>query len=150
MKQPFSDCKEVTKCLSRLRYEKAPWSDSLRPEFYKAMDDSETSLDVTTECLKKRVGKGGKTEEWKCLLPFMIPKADKSKSMDLRPMALTNESYKIFVSTEDEMDEWTEWSEAGKDTQNACTEGRRIEESIFILQCCVENCFKRKSPLSLP
>ena len=67
---------------------------------------------------------------------------------ELRPIALTNVSYKIYTSfIGDETESHLIENRALEDSQAGFTEGGRIEDNLLILQYCVEESFKNKKAL---
>ena len=74
----------------------------------------------------------------------MTEKKRKPTAKDLRPIALTNFSYKIYMSLmKDEIEEHMKENMIIEESQAGFTEGGRIEDNIFVLQYCVEESLKR-------
>lgn len=78
----------------------------------------------------------------------MIPKKSKPEAKDLRPIALTNYSYKIFMAIlKDKIENHLRSNREIKENQAGFTAGARIEDNLFIMQYCVEESYKKKTPL---
>jgi hypothetical protein len=86
--------------------------------------------------------------EWKQSNTKMIPKKRRPTPKDLRPIALTNVNYKIFMSiVKDKIEKHLIRYSLNSETQAGFTAGRRIEDNIFILDYCVKSSFKMKKSL---
>ena len=148
MESPTIDIRKVRQTLKQLRNNKAAGPDGLKPELYKAMEKSELCLLTLTECLRTELKEREKPSEWKKSKTKMIGKKKKPTAKDLRPVALTNVSYKIFMSLcKNEIEEHVERCQETKETQAGFTKGAKIEDNLFILQHCVEECYRQKKQL---
>ena len=77
----------------------------------------------------------------------MIPKVTKPKAKELRPIALTNQGYKLMMGVvRMYLEEHIKKNELGKDVQGGFTEGIRIENNLLILRYCIETSYKNKKP----
>ena len=75
----------------------------------------------------------------------MQKKVRKPTVKELRPIALTNISYKLFMSlVKNEIEERIKENRELEETQEGFTTGGRIEDNIFILQYLVEESYKKK------
>ena len=148
MEHPKITTEQVKVCLQKLKNNKAPGPDELKPELYKCLVERETSLDIFSKCLQQEVDRAEKPEEWKMSKTKMIPKKGKPTPKDLRPIALTNISYKIFMKVVGEkIEEHIALNGENKNTQSGFTKGSRIEDNLFILQYCIESTFFFNKPL---
>ena len=115
------------------------------PELYKTLTKDETCLETLAECLKKELGIRQKPPKWKKSKTKMKKKVKKPTEKELRPIVLTNMSYKLFMSlAKNEIEEHLEENRELKETQAGFTKGGRIEDNIFILQYLVEETYKMK------
>ena len=141
---------DVKKAVSAMKNKTAPGPDKLKPELYKALVSTATGLEALTECLQIELENNTKPESWKTSKTKMIPKTRKPTAKDLRPIALTNISYKLFMSIlKTKIEQHLEEKDEMLELQAGFTSGRRIEDNLFILRYCVENSFRRKKPLYL-
>lgn len=148
MDYPNMEVQKVKNCLKKLRNNKAPGPDKLKTEIYKVIGKNETCITVLTECLKNELEHEDKTTEWKYSKTNMIPKVKMPTSQELRPIALTNTSYKIFMSLIGEnTEEHVKTKKERKENQAAFTEGGRIEDNLLILRYCIENSYKNRKAL---
>ena len=140
----------LEKCLKKLKAKKSAGPDNLKPEFYKALLGNEICFNTLLNCFNNL--RDGETvpDEWKKSKTVMLPKVSKPQPKDLRPIALTNVSYKIFMAA---MKNKIELHLANNDLLNEMqagfTDGRRIENNLYILKYCIESCFERNLPLFL-
>jgi len=134
----------------KLKAKKSAGPDNLKPEFYKALLGNEICFNTLLNCFNNL--RDGETvpDEWKKSKTVMLPKVSKPQPKDLRPIALTNVSYKIFMAA---MKNKIELHLANNDLLNEMqagfTDGRRIENNLYILKYCIESCFERNLPLFL-
>ena len=148
MKEPKIDRTKVIRCLKKLRIGKAAGPDGLRPEYYKTLLDSDVCINTLVDCFNTELEGKAKPEEWKISKTKMLEKKRKPTAKDLRPIALTNVSYKIYMALiKNELEEHLKENIALEESQAGFTEGGRIEDNIFILQYCVEESFKAKKEL---
>ena len=139
---------DVVQCIRKLRPKSSAGPDELKPEFYKALANSKTCLEKLTLCYQEELKRNDKPTEWKISRTRMIPKTTKPSAKDLRPIALTNVSYKIYMSLmKQHLEEHLERTEQMLETQAGFTKGGRIEDNLFLLQYCVEESRRAKVPL---
>ena len=78
----------------------------------------------------------------------MLPKVNKPTVEQLRPIALTDISYKIFMKLlSNNIEDHLNLNSLNQDNQIAFTKGNRLEDSILLLQYCVENSYLVDKPL---
>ena len=148
MKYPKITEEKVKRCLKRLKNKKAAGPDGLKPEMYKTLMEDEECLKILTKCLGNEIEIKEKPNKWKKSKTKMMKKVKKPTVKDLRPIALTNISYKLFMSiVKNEIEEHLEKNGEMKETQAGFTAGGRIEDNLFILQYCIEETFRKKKSL---
>lgn len=139
---------EVKEALRKLKNKKAPGMDNLKPELYKALVESSICVEKLTECLNRILENGEISENWKTSTTKMIKKTNRPTVKDLRPIALTNSSYKIFMAImKEKIEKHLEIHNEMMETQAGFTQRRRIEDNLLILQYCIENSFINCKPL---
>ena len=75
----------------------------------------------------------------------MLPKVKKPQAKDLRPIALTDVSYKIFMTlVKNIVEQHIDKNELSNEAQSGFTDGGRVENNIFILNYCIEKSTVRK------
>ena len=92
-------------------------------------------------------------EEWKLSKTVLIKKKSKPTVNELRPVALTNISYKIFIGIlKCKIEDHIKNNNYMYDLQTGATKGRRVTENIFILQYFIDKKFKdnKKLYMGLP
>ena len=89
---------DVRKAVSALKNKTAPGPEQLKPELYKALVSTAEGLDTLTRCLQQELKNTEKPDSWKTSKTKMVPKTSKSAAKDLRPIALTNISNKLFMN----------------------------------------------------
>ncbi|XP_068224647.1 uncharacterized protein [Palaemon carinicauda] len=100
---------KVKKILRKMKNKKAAGPDELKPELYKTIANDKKCLEIVTKCLQNETEEKNKPEKWKKSKTKMIKKVKKPTLKDLRPIALTNASYKIsMVLMKDEIEEHLE------------------------------------------
>lgn len=148
MIQPHLSKEKVKRTLKRLKNKKAAGPSGLKPEMYKSLTENDICLENITRCYKNELKRKEKPKTWKTSNTKMIPKKARPTIKDLRPIALTEISYKTYMSLiKDEIEEHLNRNEEMKEVQAGFTKGGKTEDNIFILQYCVEKSFKMKKPL---
>ena len=89
---------EVVEVIKKMKKNKAPGKDGIKAEMMKILEKSEICMDKMTECLNKVLMSGDVPEEWKRSKTRMIKKTNKPTAEDFRPIALTGNTYKIFMT----------------------------------------------------
>ena len=139
---------DVEKALGRLRNGKSAGVDGLKPELYKELTSSGVSMRALREAMEKIVEEGGEPESWKKSRTVMIEKKRKPTAEDLRPIALTDVSYKIMMSiVKEKVEEHMEENGLRRDEQAGFTKGREILDNLLILQECVRQTYSKKEEL---
>ena len=91
-----------------------------------------------------------KPPSWKTSNTKMIPKKARPTVKDLRPIALTEISYKLFMTLlKDEIEYHLMKNNEMKEVQAGFTKGGKTEDNIFILQYCIEKCLSLKLNVKL-
>ena len=148
MKDTIITRDDIKKQLKRLKEGKAPGPDGIKPEIYKTFLDSDISINALQQSYKKIIDSGEKNKNWNKSKTTLTPKIKKPTAKDLRPIALTNISYKIFMGIiREKIEEHLENNGITNELQAGFTKNRRITDNLFILRYCIENSFKNKKEL---
>ena len=139
---------EVKEQMSKIKKGRQPGPDKLKPEIYKWVQSSEASISILTECMNGVLRDSEIPEKWKKSKTNLIPKNCKPKKNELRPIALTNVSYKIFMGLcKKKLVEHLQDNDRISNYQSGFTIGRRLEDNILILKYCISESSKNKVPL---
>ena len=148
MEEVYFTTREVQKQLQNLKSKKTPGPNSMKPEIYKWMADSNVCLELFTHCVNKLMRDGRPPTDWKKSSTILIPKKEKPTSKELRPLALTNITYKIFMSLiKERIFKHLERNDMISEYQAGFTKGRRIEENLMILRYCMVDSKRKGKPL---
>ena len=122
--------------------------DGLRPDMYKVLMQSEVCVEALTEGCRKIVEEGNVPEEWKHSKTVMIPKSKNPTVADLRPIALTNVSYKMMMRIVKKKIE-CHLKENGmrREEQMGFTKGGEVVDNLLILRECVRNTYSGRQEL---
>ena len=139
---------EINRTVKKLKNRKAAGLDGMKPEWYKILVGSE----IVEEALERGYGRvletGEVPESWKGSRTVMIPKKNKPMAADLRPIAMTDLSYKIMMSVlRQKLEVHIEENGLKRDEQVGFTEGGNILDCLFVLQECVGEIYKRKEEM---
>ncbi|XP_064090860.1 uncharacterized protein LOC135204641 [Macrobrachium nipponense] len=147
-KEPLITEEKVIACLSKLKAKKAAGPDGIKPELYQALMKNETSIEVLVRCYNKELEIKEEPESWKKSRTKMIEKKRKPRAKDLRPIALLNIAYKVFMMLiKDEIEARLKMNEEDHECQAGFIGGSRIEDNILTLQYCVEESYRNRKPL---
>lgn len=139
---------ELKNTIEEQKDNKAPGPDSMKAEFFKELLKSDICLEVMLRCYNDALTNGNIPDEWKESRTKLIPKKKKPTIKDFRPIALTNISYKIFMTLlKTRIENHLTRNNLVKESQTGFTKGGRKEDNLFILQHLVEEAHKNKEKL---
>ena len=128
--------------------DKAPGPDSMKAEFFKELLESDICVETMLRCYNDALMNGNIPEEWKESRTRLIPKKKKPTIKDFRPIALTNISYKIFMTLiKNRIEKHLSKNNLVKESQTGFTKGGRKEDNLFILQHLVEKAKRNRQKL---
>lgn len=141
---------DVRRHIRKIKSGKRAGPDKVKPEIYKWMMDSQLCIRELTSCLNEVIKTGIFPSKWRQSDTILIPKKDKPKTNELRPIALTNVSYKLFMAVlKEKITTHLQINEQFSVYQAGFTQGRRIEDNILALRYCIADSKKNKKPLYL-
>ena len=128
---------ELVTHLKMVMKNKATCPDNIKGQLYRALGESKSYVKALQKVFQNIIDRDLKIKSWENYNTRLIPKVNKPTAKQLRPIALTDVSYKLFMTI------------IGKklDTQAGFTTGSMIEDNLFTLQYCIERSFKLRRPL---
>ena len=141
---------ELIRKIKELKNKKASGPDGIKNEIWKAIGRNEICRKVLLDCMNNELTEPNLPipPSWKTSITKAIPKVKKPTAQEIRPIALTDTSYKLLMSI---LSEKIEKHLMANNQMNECqagfTRGRRIEDNIFILEYLVEQTRRRKEIL---
>ena len=83
-------------------------------------------------------------ESWYTSKTVLVPKTKKPTVKDLRPIALTNATYKLFMGIlNTKIEHHIRYIKEESEVQAGFTKNRRISDNLIVLDYCVKESFKR-------
>ena len=139
---------DVVRQLKSTKNGKAPGPNGLRPDLYTAMLRNDSCLSTLTMCLNKVLLEGVIPHDWRNSNTKLIQKKVKPTSRDLRPIALTNSSYKIYMGIlREKIETHLRSNQLMSELQSGSTMKRRTTDNLFMLKYCIDETFKNKKQL---
>ena len=139
---------EIKNSLKSMKAGKAAGPDNLKPEYFKAFQGNDKCLEALKISLNKILESGEIPESWTESNTIMIPKVKTPEAKDLRPISLTNMSYKIFMRImRERIDTHLKMNEEEKEEQSGFTTGKRIEDNLYLLQYCIRQTYEQRKQL---
>ena len=130
---------ELKENLRKLKNNKAAGPDKLKAELFKELGKRGTCREVMLKCFNNVLEGGDTPESWNISRTKMIKKEKRPTVKDFRPIAITNISYKIFMSfIREKIEEHLRLNKLIKENQIGFTGGGRIEYNHMLLQYIVE------------
>ena len=130
---------EVKMCLVELKLGKQPGPDGMKNEIYKWLESSQNCIWMLTSCFNKIITSKKYPNDWKISKTVLIPKNNKPKCNELRPIALTNTSYKIFMTImKNKILQHLTRNNLINDYQAGFSKGRRLEDNVLLLNYCIK------------
>ena len=112
------------------------------------MLSSNKCIETLTKCMNTELNKTDKPNTWKMSKTKLIEKKRNPMAKDLRPIALTDISYKIYMSLiKDKIEKHIKRNDEALENQAGFTKGSRVEDNIVILNYLKQNAQKKKSKL---
>jgi len=141
--------KDVCKQIKKMKFGKSPGPDELKIEIYKELMKSDEYMEELVSKMNKQLDEGGDVpESWRGSKTRMIKKKAKPTARELRPIALTNNEYKIFMGViKEKIEEHIERIGEARENQAGFTCGRRIEDNLLILKYCIEETYRTNQEL---
>ena len=101
-----------------------------------------------TNIINEEINRVEKPKSWAESKTVMIPKGKKPNAKQLRPVALTDSSYKLFMNLyKGKIEEHLENNSLLSELQIGFTKKRRIEDNMMMIHECKENAFRTKTQL---
>ena len=148
MEEPIITMIEVTTQLKKLKTGKAAGPDTIKPELYKYISSNTNIIATLTTILNEIINEGNIPAKWKTSKTILINKNSKPKVSELRPIALTDVSYKILMGIiKDKIFEHITKTHQVNDMQTGATTNRRVVENIHIFQYIMQQTFINKKKL---
>ena len=139
---------EVMKELKRLKKGKTPGPDEVKPEVYKWIGEDRYCIESLTQSFNRVMESGTPPSKWKKSSTVLIPQKRKPTGKELRPLAMTDISYKIFMSLiKEKLISHLEKNGSLSEYQAGFTRDRRIEDNIIILKYCIGESYRNGKPL---
>ena len=139
----------VKQQIQRIKEKKSPEPDEIKPDIFKILGTDEQCTQVLTYVLNKIM----KQEEmspnsWALSKTVMVPKRKKPTIRDLRPIALTNATYKLFMGIlNTKVEHHIRQIQEESELQAGFTKNRRLADNLYILDYYIKESFKKKNPL---
>ena len=148
MKKVKISVEDVKRQINKMKKNKAPGPDTLRIEIYKALIEEEEIISMMCILMNKVLETGQVPANWKTSKTVLLEKKKRPTIEDLRPIALTNCSYKILMGIlKQKIEEHLFKNDVVEECQSGSTKGRRVQDNLKILQYCIEKSFKNKMEL---
>ena len=148
MAYPAIKVEELKAHLKKIKRNKATGPDNIKGELYIALEKSDICTRKLNEILQNILDHEIKVKSWEKSNTRMIPKVKKPMATQLRPIALMDVSYKLYMKIQGKkIDDHLKCNNEQLDTQAGFTSGCRIEDNLFVLQYCIEESFKKKKSL---
>ena len=148
MEDPQITKDEVKLYLKKIKKKKATGPDNLKGEFYSVLEQSEICVITLRNIMQNIMDNNIEVDSWKKSRTTMIPKVKKPTAAQLRPRALTDISYKLYMTIQGrKIDNHIIDNNEQIETQAGFTKGSQIEDNLFILQYCIEKTYKQRKPL---
>ena len=145
---PCDRKKELLKHLKMVKKNKPTGPDKIKGELYRSLGESKMCVKTLQKVFQNIIDKDLKIKSWGKTNKRLIPTVNKPTAKQLRPIALTDVSYKLFMTIIGKKIGAHQLDNHEKlDTQAGFTTGSMIEDNLFVLQYCIERSFKLRRPL---
>ena len=144
MEDPIIKEKEFVNTINNMKNGKASGVDNIPAEVMKALIKDSTVREYLLKCFNKALVEEVH-KDWLVSRTTMIPKKNKPKILDHRPIAVTVNSNKIICTIlRQKIEEFLESSGIKFENQFGFTEGGRVEHCMFTLDYIVNMTFEKR------
>ena len=150
MKNPIITEKELVDTINNMKNNKASGVDNIPAETMKALMKDSISRQYILKCFNKAI-----TEEvhqdWLVSRTTMIPKNNKPKILEHRPIAVTVNSNKIICTIlRKKIEDFLIEKEIGYSNQFGFTEGGRVEHCMFMIDYITNMSYEKRGKRNRP
>ena len=133
----------------RIKEKKFLWPDGIKPDIFKILGTDEQCTHVLTYVLNKIIRQEYMSpNSWALSKTVMVPKKKKPTIRDLWPIALTNATYKLFMSIlKTKVEHHIRQIQQKSEVQAWFTKNRRLADNLYVLDYCIKESFKKKKYL---
>merc|ERR1712120_96421 len=150
MEDPIIEEKEFVDTINNMKNGKATGVDNIPAELMKALIKDSTIREYLLKCFNRALVEEVH-KDWLVSRTTMIPKKNKPKILEHRPIAVTVNSNKIICTIlREKIEEFLEESEVKFDNQFGFTAGGRVEHCIFILNYITNMTFEKRGKNGKP
>ena len=140
--------KEIDEHLSKIKSRKAPGPNGLKNELLKSLSNSRIFKEIIIKCFNDILNGNEVPVSWKSSKTKMIPKIRKPCIKDLRPIALINSTYKLYMAIiKSKIENHIELNNNKEDLQSGFTKHRQVEDNMFLLNYCINESFRLNKQL---
>ena len=98
MEDPHITTDDVTQQIRKVKKRKSAGPDGIKPDLLKILGNDIQCINILAESMNKIITKEDNIpESWNTSKIVLVPKTKKPTVKDLRPIALTNATYKLFM-----------------------------------------------------
>ena len=151
MEDPHITTDDVTQQIRKIKERKSAGPDGIKPDLLKIIGNDIQCINILAESMNKIITKEDNIpESWYTSKTVLVPKTKKPTVKDLRPIALTNATYKLFMGIlKTKIEHHIRYIKEESEVQAGFTKNRRISDNLIVLDYCVKESFKRKKNLYL-
>ena len=140
--------KDIIDQVKKMNSGKAAGPDGSKIEIMKIVVENDIILNKMCTEMNRVIEERIIPEQWKESNTSMIPKCKKPQITDMRPIALTNVSYKIFMGIiKKKIENHLIENRLINELQTGATKGANTLDNIYILQNSIDMSFKEKESL---
>merc|ERR1711888_21710 len=144
MKDPVINEKEFVETINNMKNKKATGIDNIPAELMKVLIKDDVVRKYLLECFNKALTEKVH-KDWLISRTKMIPKNNKPKALEHRPIAVTVNSNKIICTIlRQKIEDFLEEKEIKYENQFGFTQGGRVEHCMFILSYITTMTFQKR------
>ena len=141
---------DLIKAIQKVKNNKSPGPDGIRGEIWREISKRENILEKLKILCNKVLNTDEVPKCWLVSKTKMIKKIKKPTATDLRPIALTNQSYKIFMTIiKEKIENHILSNNAKNELQTGFTKCSRVEDNLYVLKYCKKESARRNSMLAI-
>ena len=148
MSKPEITMEDIERSLKKVKKDKTPGPNGVRNVLMIEIGKTNKCKEILRNNFNEILETGNVPPSWTKSKTTLIEKKRKPKAEDLRPIALINCTYKLFMSIiKDKLEEHLSLNMMSDSLQAGFSPNRQVEDNLYLLDYCINDCFKTNRQL---
>lgn len=143
MDEPYITEEDVMQQMKKIKDRKSPGPDDIKADLLKILGSDPHCTKVLASSMNRIIEKKDNIQDtWSISKTVLVPKKKKPTIKDLRPIALTNATYKLVMGIlKTKIEHHVRYIKQENEVQAGFTKNRRIADNLYILDFCIKESY---------